>query len=149
MLSSVHIENIALIKSLDINFNNGFSAFTGETGAGKSIVIDAIGMACGAKVAKEIIRNGETEARVEALFCDLSDNIISKCASLNLSPDEDGSFYIIRTLNTDGKSTASINGKRVPITLLRDFASLIINIHGQHDNADLLKDEKQLGKLDS
>ena len=149
MLSSVHIENIALIKSLDINFNNGFSAFTGETGAGKSIVIDAIGMACGAKVAKEIIRNGETEAKVEALFCDLSDNIISKCASLNLSPDEDGSFYIIRTLNTDGKSTASINGKRVPITLLRDFASLIINIHGQHDNADLLKDEKQLGILDS
>ena len=149
MLSSVHIENIALIKSLDINFNNGFSSFTGETGAGKSIVIDAIGMACGAKVTKEIIRSGENEAKVEAIFTDVSSKIIEKCSSFGLSPDEDGMFYVVRTLNIDGKSNASVNGKRVPISLLRDFASLLINIHGQHDNADLLKDDKQLDILDA
>ena len=72
MLSSVHIENIALIKALDINFSDGFTAFTGETGAGKSIVIDSIGMAIGAKVSKDIIRAGESEARVEALFSDVN-----------------------------------------------------------------------------
>ncbi len=149
MLSSVHIENIALIKTLDISFNGGFSTFTGETGAGKSIVIDAIGMACGAKVSKDIIRNGENEAKVEAIFSELSDNIIEKCVSLGISPDEDGAFYIVRTLNIDGKSTASVNAKRIPISLLREFASLIINIHGQHDNADLLKDDKQLVILDA
>lgn len=149
MLSSVHIENIALIKSLDVNFNNGFSAFTGETGAGKSIVIDAIGMACGARVTKEIIRSGESEARVEAIFSDVSDDIIKKSENIGVYPDEDGTFYVVRTLSVDGKSNATINGKRVPLTLLRDFASLLINIHGQHDNADLLKDEKQLDILDA
>ncbi len=149
MLSSVHIENIALIKSLDINFNNGFSAFTGETGAGKSIVIDAIGMACGAKISKEIIRTGESEARVEALFCDITDQICEKCRELGIFPDEDGCLFVVRTLNTDGKSNVSVNGKRIPLSLLRDFASLMVNIHGQHDNADLLKEEKHIGILDS
>lgn len=149
MLSSVHIENIALIKSIDINFNSGFSAFTGETGAGKSIVIDAIGMACGAKVTKDIIRSGEQEAKVEAFFCDLSVDVVEKCKNLGLMPDEDGAYYVVRTLNTEGKSVASINGKRIPLSLLREFSSLIINIHGQHDNADLLDDEKQLGILDA
>ncbi len=149
MLASVHIENIALIKSLDINFNQGFSAFTGETGAGKSIVIDAIGMACGARVSKEIIRTGETEAKVEALFCDLSDRASKKCSELGIAPDEDGCIFVTRILNADAKNTVTANGKRIPLSLLREFAPTIINIHGQHDNADLLSDDKHVVILDS
>ena len=100
MISSIHIENIALIKTLDINFPLGFCAFTGETGAGKSIVIDAIGMACGAKVSKDIIRSGESSAKVEALFCDISDYATSKCEELGISPDEDGLIYVTRILTS-------------------------------------------------
>ena len=147
MLSSVHIENIALIKSLDINFTPGFCAFTGETGAGKSIVIDAIGLACGAKVSKEIIRTGEREARVELLFSELDDKTIESCNVLGVSADEDGCIFITRTLDTDGKGSVTLNGRRIPLSLLRDVSSLLINIHGQHDNADLLKNEKPPGKI--
>lgn len=149
MLSSVHIENIALIKSLDIDFSGGFTAFTGETGAGKSIVIDSIGMAVGAKVSKDIIRAGESEARVEALFSDVTSNVLDKCEKLGVFADEEGCFFVTRTLNLDGKSIITVNGKRIPLSLLREFAPLLINIHGQHDNADLLRPEKHLEILDA
>ncbi len=148
MLSSVHIENIALIKSIDIDLNGGFTAFTGETGAGKSIVIDSIGMACGARVNKDIIRNGENEARVEALFSDISPLALKKCEELGLKADEDGCIFITRTLTIDGKNTVSVNGKKIPLSLLKEFAPLLINIHGQHDNADLINPEKHLDILD-
>ncbi|MBE6623416.1 MAG: DNA repair protein RecN [Ruminococcaceae bacterium] len=149
MLSSVHIENIALIKSLDINFAGGFTAFTGETGAGKSIVIDSIGMAVGAKVSKDIIRAGESEARVEALFSDVTSSVLDKCKNLGIFADEDGCFFVTRTLNLEGKSVITVNGKRIPLSLLREFAPLLINIHGQHDNADLIRPEKHLEILDA
>ncbi len=149
MLSSIHIENIALIERLDIEFSGGFSAFTGETGAGKSIVIDAIGMACGAKVSKDIIRRGATEAKVEALFCDFSDSALNKLEESGIFADEDGCVFVTRTLNIDGKSTAKVNGRQIPLSLLREFLSEVINIHGQHDNAALLKSEKHLSILDS
>ncbi len=149
MLSSIHIENIALIERLDISFSGGFSAFTGETGAGKSIVVDAIGMACGAKISKEIIRRGEQEARVEALFCDISEESLKKCEALGVYPDEDGCYFVTRTLNIDGKSTAKVNGRQIPLSLLREFSSEFINIHGQHDNASLLRSEKHLSILDA
>ncbi len=149
MLINVHIENVALIKSLDIPFPQGFSAFTGETGAGKSIVIDAIGMACGARIGKEILRTGEKEARVEALFCDLSERAKKRLGESEIYPDEDGNVFVVRTLNEDGKSTVSVNGKRIPLTLLRAAASALVNIHGQHDNADLLDDEKHSSILDA
>lgn len=149
MLSSVHIENVALIKSLDISFANGFSAFTGETGAGKSIVIDAIGMVCGARIGKEILRTGEKEARVEAMFCDLSDKAKERLAACEIFPDEDGCVFAVRTLNDEGKSTASVNGKKIPLTMLRAASSALVNIHGQHDNADLLDEEKHIAVLDS
>lgn len=149
MLASVHIENIALIKSLSIDFLRGFSAFTGETGAGKSIVIDSIGMACGAKVTKDIIRTGENEARVEALFCELSEPAEKNCARLGIFPDEDGCIFVTRSLGTDGKSIVTVNGKRIPQSLLREFAPFLINIHGQHDNADLLHPEKHIHILDA
>lgn len=149
MLSSVHIENIALIKSIDIDLNSGFTAFTGETGAGKSIVVDSIGMACGARVSKDIIRNGENEARVEALFSDISPHALKKCEELGLGADEDGCIFITRTLTLDGKNSVSVNGKKIPLSLLKEFAPFLINIHGQHDNADLIDPNKHLEILDA
>ena len=149
MLSSVHIENIALIKSLNLNFSAGFTAFTGETGAGKSIVMDSIGMACGAKINKDIIRSGENEARVELLFCDLKDDTVKKCAEAGVFPDEDGCVFITRTIDSSGKSVSSVNGKRVPISVLREISSYMINIHGQHDNTELLRPESHISILDA
>lgn len=149
MLTSVHIENIALIKSLDISFDSGFSAFTGETGAGKSIVIDSIGMVCGAKVGKELIRSGETEARVEGLFSDFSEKTLAALRENGIFPDEDGCLYIVRSLSLDGKSTVTANGKRIPLSLLRTVSPYLLNLHGQHDNAMLLDAEKHIDILDS
>ena len=138
MLKSIHIENIALIRKLDIEFAGSFCAFTGETGAGKSIIIDSISLICGARGSKELIRNGETSALVEAMFSELSEQCINRCSLLGVEPDEDGFLYISRTLNSDGKSTARINSRPVPVSLLRDISPYLINIHGQHDNQELL-----------
>lgn len=149
MLSSVHIENIALITSLDIEFGRGFSVFTGETGAGKSIIIDSIGFALGARSDRDIIRSGEDCAVVEALFCDISRETADKCESCGISPDEDGCIFIRRTLSSDGKGSVRINGRQVPVSLLREISGYLINIHGQHHNGELLNPEKHIGILDA
>lgn len=149
MLASLHIENLALIKQIDINFTEGFSALTGETGAGKSIVMDAVGMATGAKVGKDIIRNGENFALVEALFCDISATSLEHLNAFGIFPDEDGCIFINRRFDIDGKNTVTVNGKRIPLTVLRDISSYLVNIHAQHDNAELLKSEKHVNILDS
>ena len=147
MLESIHIENIALIKSLDISFSDSFCAFTGETGAGKSIIIDSIGVICGMRVSKELIRNGESCALVEAIFT-LDSQASEKCAAVGVFPDEDGCLYISRKVCADGKSTAKINFKSVPVSLLREISPFLINIHGQHDNQELLVREKHRGIID-
>lgn len=149
MLSSVYIENIALISSLSISFDRGFSAFTGETGAGKSIIIDAIGFALGNRADKAIIRKGEQSCTVEALFSDLSDETISKCADFGITPDEDGCLFIRRTLTNDGKGSVKINGRQVPVSILRDVSGFLVNIHGQHHNGELLNPDKHIKILDS
>ncbi len=148
MLNSIHIENIALIKSLDIEFSDSFCAFTGETGAGKSIIIDSIGVILGNRTSKELIRNGESMAKVEAMFTNLNQSSLKKCAELEIYPDEDGCLYISRTINADGKSTAKINFKAVPVSLLRELSPALINIHGQHDNQELLVRDKHKEILD-
>ncbi len=148
MLESIHIENVALIKKLDLAFSDGFSAFTGETGAGKSIIIDSIGVLCGNRITKELIRAGEEYALVEGMFSSLSDESVSRCAELGVEPDEDGYLYISRKIAADGKSVCRVNSKQVPSSLLRELSAFLINIHGQHDNQDLLKREKHLSILD-
>jgi len=148
LLSSIHIENIALIKSIDIDFSRKFSAFTGETGAGKSIIIDSIGLICGAKASKEMIRAGEQSALVEAIFTELFESTKQKSEELGIHPDEDGCIFIQRTVTADGKGTVRVNGRQVPLSILKELSSYLINIHGQHDNQDLLKPEKHLFILD-
>ncbi len=148
MLNSIHIENIALIKSLDIEFCDSFCAFTGETGAGKSIIIDSIGVICGNRTSKELIRGGESSAKVEAMFTNLNESCLKKCEELEITPDEDGCLYISRTISADGKSSAKINFKTVPVSVLRELSPALINIHGQHDNQDLLVRDKHKEILD-
>ena len=148
MLESIHIENIALIRKLDISLAEGFSAFTGETGAGKSIIIDSIGALCGNRVSKELIRAGEEYALVEGIFSNLSEETVSRMEELGMEPDEDGLLYISRRLSADGKSVCRINAKQVPSSLLKELSAFLVNIHGQHDNQDLLRREKHLSILD-
>lgn len=149
MLTSLHIENIALIKRLDIELSKGFSVFTGETGAGKSIIIDSLGALCGARLSKELIRAGESYALVEGVFTELSAQTLERAESLGLAPDEDGGLYVSRKITADGKSSVRINSRLVPGATLRELSALLINIHGQHDNQELLKKEKHQSVLDA
>lgn len=149
MISELHIENIAVIKRLTVNFKNGFSVLTGETGAGKSIIIDSVNLLLGARSAKELIRNGEGSALVSACFTAMSDRTLASLAELDVFPDEDGSIYIQRTLNIDGRAQAKINGRSVPTALLREVGGILINIHGQHDNQQLLRTENHIVFLDA
>ena len=148
MLQSIHIENVALIKKIDIDLSPAFCAFTGETGAGKSIIIDSVGVLCGGKVSKELIRNGEDFLNVEGVFCDIGKRASEKCEELGIEIDEDGLLYISRTVKSDGKGVVRIGGKQVPLTILKELSPLLINIHGQHDNQELLIKEKHRKLLD-
>lgn len=149
MLESIHIENIALIKNIDISLSPDFSSFTGETGAGKSIIIDSIGCLCGNKVTKELIRKGESQAVVEGIFSDIGKTALEKLSESGIEPDEDGVVYISRTVKSDGKSTVKINGRTVPLSMLKEVSRSLINIHGQHDNTELLDKESHKKLLDS
>ena len=148
MLQSIHIENIALIKKLDIDLCPAFCAFTGETGAGKSIIIDSIGVLCGNKVSKELIRNGEDYLTVEGVFSGIGERALKKCEEVGITPDDDDVLYISRTVKADGKGTVRIGGKQVPLSILKELSPLLINIHGQHDNQELLIKEKHRKLLD-
>lgn len=149
MLKFLHIENIAVIESTDIELGNGFNVLTGETGAGKSIVIDAINAVLGERTSKELIRAGCDSAEVSALFGDLSADNIETLKTYDIRPDEDGNILITRKLSLSGKGIIKINGKPTTATVLRDIAQGLINIHGQHDNQALLNPEKHCGFIDA
>lgn len=150
MLTSLHIENIALIRRLDLEPEAGFCAFTGETGAGKSILIDSIGLLCGARgnAARELIRTGEDSALVEGMFLP-PEEALDALRALDAEPDEDGALFLQRKLTSDGRSTAKINGRSVPLSRLREVANCLLTIHGQQDTQTLAGEEKQRRLLDS
>ena len=133
MLNSLHIENIAVIKSVDIDFNLGFSALTGETGAGKSIIIDSINLLLGKKAEKELIRKGENSAMVSGLFSNLSDEAKSTFTDSGVDLDEEGNVLIQRNISQDGKSQIKINGRTVSLSVLKAVSGMLVNIHGQND----------------
>lgn len=148
MLASLHIENIAVIKCCDIELKKGFTVLTGETGAGKSIIIDSINLLRGAKPERELIRTGESSAMVSALFTDLSDANIAALAEFGVSPDENGELYLQRTMSADGRASTKLNGRSIPVSVQRELSAVLINIHGQHDNQLLLRPEAHIGYLD-
>lgn len=147
MLQFLHIENAAVIKSVDIDFENGFMVLSGETGAGKSIVIDSINMLTGNRVSREMIRSGEDKMLVSAIFTDCGDEVIAKLADFGV--DSDGSVSIVRSITRDGKSLVKINGRTVTQALQREVCRLLINIHGQNDNQRLMQRASQLEILDA
>ena len=149
MLNSLHIENIAIIDSLDVEFDKGFSVLTGETGAGKSIIIDSIQLLLGNKASKDLIRTGADAAIVSACFSNLPDEAIALLDENGLAPDDDGNIAIFRKLGADGRNNARINGVNVTVSLLKQLGEQLINIHGQHDGVLLLDPKRHLGYLDA
>lgn len=149
MLLSLHIENVAVIKCVDIDFEKGFTALTGETGAGKSILIDSIGFLLGARGDRDLLRTGEEKAVVSAMFGGLGEETCRLLAENELSPDEDGNLLLTRTLGADGRTQCKINGRAVGTYTLRAIAPSLISIHGQSDNLQLLKSENHLSMLDA
>ncbi len=137
MIKSLHIENIAVIEKTDIDFQNGFNVLTGETGAGKSIIIDAINAVLGERTSKDLIRDGAEKAVVSALFCDLSDEALKSFSENGYDVDEDGNLLITRILTQSG-GTIKINGRSATSAILKECSKNLINIHGQHDNQKLL-----------
>ena len=139
MLRSLHIENVAVIRRLDLDFPTaGFSALTGETGAGKSIIIDSINLLLGNRISREIIRSGESTAVVSAVFENLSPTVCEAITNFGFSC-EDGSIMLQRTLNREGKSQTRLNGQAITQAMQREVARLLVSIHGQSDNQKLLQ----------
>ncbi len=147
MLSLLHIENIAVISQADITFDKGFNVLTGETGAGKSIVIDAIGAIMGERTSRDIIRTGAKSARVSAVFRELP--ALAWFEEQGIGPDENGELLVERTIQGDGKNVCRVNGRPLLVTQLRELGCQLVNVHGQHDGQQLLDEECHLGYLDS
>ena len=147
MLSLLHIENIAVIESADIYFERGFNVLTGETGAGKSIVIDAISAVMGERTSRDLIRTGASSALVSAEFCALPD--LPWFRENGMYPDEDGTLLLQRELQQDGKNVCRLNGRPLTVAQLRGLGQQLLNIHGQHDGQQLLDERTHLDYLDS
>lgn len=138
MLTSLHIENIAVIKCADIDFSHGFSVLTGETGAGKSLLIDSINLLTGGRVNRDLIRTGEEKALISAMFMLDDALILQSLAELGVDVP-DGELMLQRVITKDGKSQARINGRAVTQGMLKEVGNLLINIHGQSDNQKLMQ----------
>lgn len=147
MIKSLHIENIAVIEKTDIDFEKGLNVLTGETGAGKSIVIDAINAVLGERTSKDLIRAGCDKAIVSALFTDLSHEAKSLLCESGYDLDDDGNLLITRVLTLSGGSI-KINGRPATATVLKEVSKNLINIHGQHDNQRLLDPDNYYIYLD-
>lgn len=149
MLLSLHIENVAVVKCADIDFSRGFIAMTGETGAGKSIILDSISLLLGAKADRELIRRAEAQATVSGLFTDLSEQTVASLLECGISPDEDGQIHILRVVGADGKSSIRINGRAVSLSVLRSVTRSLVSIHGQSDTGALLDPQHHLELVDT
>ena len=147
MLSLLHIENIALIDQADISLGSGFNVLTGETGAGKSIIIDAISAVLGERTSRDLIRTGEKSALVTALFRDLPS--LPWFQETGIGPDENGELLISRRIQGDGKNICRVGGVPCTVVQLRTLGSQLIDIHGQHDGQQLLDESCHLAYLDS
>lgn len=149
MLSALYIENLAVIEKTYVDFPRGFTVFTGETGAGKSILIDAINACLGQRTTRDIVRTGTEKASVSAVFRDIPSHVAAILAQNGYSMEENGELILDRTIHADGRTSARINSRPAAVGLLREIGGHLINIHGQHDNQVLLSPEKHLGILDN
>ena len=149
MLQRLTIENIAVIKRVELEFIPGFTVMTGETGAGKSIVIDAINAVLGERTSRDLIRTGADSARVTALFEHISPRTQALLRELDLPEEEDGTLLLSRSLTAAGKNNCRVNGTPVTVSVLRQLGQALINIHGQHDNQALLDPARHVDFIDA
>ena len=147
MLSQLYIKNVAVISEATIDFSQGLNVFTGETGAGKTILISAINAVLGERASKDMIRTGESHAVISALFTELSSDAADALSQAGYAPDDD-TVLIMRELSADGKSSCRINGRPATLAILKAVSAHLINVHGQHDNQQLLSPGKHLGFID-
>lgn len=138
MLKTLSIENIAVIEKAEIEFSNGFNVLTGETGAGKSIVVDSINAILGERTSKELVRAGSQNALVTAYFEDINKEVEQKLNEFDLPCDDDGALVLSRKISAQGKSTCRVNGSVCTVSMLKEVGNLLVNIHGQHDSQTLL-----------
>ena len=148
MLSSLYIENIAVIRRLSVDLTAGFTAVTGETGAGKSVILEAIKLLLGGKADRELIRHGEETGSVSAVFGTLGAAAEEALSAAGIDPDEEGSVQVRRVISNDGKSRAWINGQPVSLSLLRDVGRYLVDVHGQNENLTLLDEKTYVATLD-
>ncbi len=148
MLSVLKIKNIAIIESAEIEFSGGFNVLSGETGAGKSIILDSINAVLGFRTSRELIRTGETEAQVTALFLCIGKNVKKKLEELGLPLNEDDSLLISRTITAD-KNICRVNNALSTVSALKEIGAELMSIHGQQDNRELLNNETHIGYIDA
>lgn len=148
MLSQLYIENIAVIEKATIEFHKGLNILTGETGAGKSIIIDSMHGILGERTSKDMVRSGAESAFVSGLFTDLTEHALSKLRELGFEPEEDGSVFVQRTIQAEGKSTCRINGRPAAVSVLKELGKTLMNIHGQHESYHLLSPELHIHYID-
>ena len=148
MLSQLYIENIAVIEKATVDFHAGFNVLTGETGAGKSILIDSINAILGERTSHELIRTGAKSALVGAVFTNPGGRAVKALKELGYAPEEDGTLMLQREIGAD-KSACHINGRPATVSMLKKIGPLLVNIHGQHQNYGLLSPENHIAYLDS
>ncbi len=148
MLFQLHIENVAIIDKVDVTFENGLNILTGETGAGKSIIIDSINMVLGERTSRDLIRSGEKKAIVEALFYIHSTIVKQLLEELGIELEDNDMLVISREMMVGGRNVYRVNGRIVTSSVLKEIGKNIVNIHGQHDNQNLLQQEKHIEFLD-
>ncbi len=148
MLSDLKIENVAVIEKAELSFEKGLNIMTGETGAGKSIVIDAINAVLGERTSKDIVRTGTQAAKITAYFEEISRAACDVLEELEIPSEEDGSLLINRTVTADGRSTCRVNGQTVTVSMLRKLGRELITICGQHDSQHLLQKETHIEYID-
>lgn len=148
VLRELSIENLAVIEKATAQFGGNFNVFTGETGAGKSILIGGINAILGQRTNKDIVRTGAHKAVITALFDELTDKVREKLDEMGFSA-EDGELLLMREITADGKSTARINGRSVTAAMLREVGSMLVDVHGQHENRLLMSEDNQRDILDS
>lgn len=149
MLTGLKIENIAVIESAELEFDSGLNVLTGETGAGKSIIIDSINAVLGERTSRELIRTGAESARVFASFADAGKAVEAVLERNDIEPQPDGTLVLSRSLSASGRNSCRVNGCPVTVSVLREIGSNLINIHGQHDGQALLMPERHCGFIDS
>lgn len=148
MLRNLYIENIAVIREADIDFSSGLTVLSGETGAGKSMIIDALNAILGSRISRELIRTGQNKACVAATFDELSPSVEALCEELGFAPDE-GQLLLRREIYADGRNQCRINGQPATLSNLKALGSQLVSIYGQHDGQHLLNEQLHLDYLDA